>query len=356
MASIDFIYDDILKLVSAQEGMTEQYQVIDNIARSIGAGAEHSRYSEVFYGLNRLPNLPGLPSHREMQGLVLFTRPHLNLSYDNISSVRTLSHLLTQDPNSYQYAVRMLLDHMTQQRSPVKTPLVDQYFPYLTLLSNNCITMSPPPDIGINLYSSPEGMMKEVWIMNDSISEHNGRFDLTCTFNNMKGNAMILLFHTWLIYIGQIRVGPMRPHQIQVEMDEMDYFTRIERLKLDISGRYVEQWFHTGAAVPTNISIGSGFSYNRLEPMELENKEISVQFACVGAVYNDPIQLFEFNIRVQRWNPRMNPQVRNSYYVKIPHSYVAATNYYGYPWINLATQELEWWIDKETLSKLTKGL
>lgn len=354
--SIDFVYDDILKLVSDREGMTEQYQVIDNIARAVGAGAEYSRFAEVFYGLNRLPNLPGAPAHREMQGLVLFTRPHLNLSYDNIASVRTLSHLLTQDPTTYQFAVRMLLDHLTQKLSPVKTPLVDENFPYLTLLSNNCITMSPPPDIGVNVYSSPEGMMKEVWIMNDSIAEHNGRYDLTCTFNNMKGNALIMLFHAWLLYIGHIRVGPMRPHQIQVEMDEMDYFTRIERIKLDVSGRYVEQWFHTGAAMPTNISIGSGFAFNRMEPMEMENKEFSVQFACVGAVYNDPIQLFEFNIRIQRWNPRMSPDVRNNYYIKVPFAYRAATNYYGYPWINLATMELEWWIEKDVFTNLIKGL
>lgn len=352
--SEDFLYNEILKSIAANEQMTNSWDVIDNISRAMGGGSEYSRFGDYFYGLNRLPNLAPLPTHQELQGLVLFTRPNLNLSYDNISHIRKLSHLLTQDPQTYQYAVRMMLDTTTNKETAHKSPLVDVNNPYITLLSNSIVTMSPPPDMGINVYSSPEGLMKEVWIMNDSISDYNGRYDLTCTFNNVKGGAVPMVFHTWLEYMSAIRVGPSVPHPESRRQDVMDYFTRIERIKLDKTGRYIEQWFHTGAAVPTNLSIGSAFGYSREEGVEMENKQLSVQFTCVGAVYNDPIQLMEFNMRMEGFNKKLIARGLN--YVKIPHALIAATNYYGYPYINLATYELEWWIEPDLLSKLTKGL
>lgn len=356
-AATDFLYADIMKYVADTGGLDDQYALMDNIARTMGVGAEYSRYSDVFYGLNRLPGMAPLPMHRELQGLVLFTRPHLNLSYDNISNVRTLAALMTQDPSTYQYAVRMALDPITYgTKGTRQSALVDQQNPYIPLLTNTIVTATPPPDIGLNAYSSPEGAKKEVWIMNDSIAEYNGKFDITCTFNNIKGNAVLALFHTWITYIGGLRVGPLVPHYRQRAENEMDYFTRIERIKLDITGRYIEQWFHTGASFPTNLSIGAGFGFNREEALEYENKQISVQFASVGAVYNDPIQLIEFNYRMQRYNSGMADGQRQQKYTKVPRQFLAATNYNGYPWVNLNTNELEWWVENETFKSLVKGL
>lgn len=354
-ASTDFIYSEILKHVADTEGLDDQYSLMDNISRTMGAGAEYSRFSDMFYGLNRLPGLAPLPLHRELQGLVLFTRPNLNLSFDNISSIRQLAALMTQDPLTYQYAVRMALDPTTYKDAQ-KSPLIDAHNPYLSLLTNTIITASAPPDIGLNTYSSPEGAAKEVWIMNDSIADYNGRFDITCTFNNIRGNAVLALFHTWLIYIGNLRVGNLGPHPLQRKRNEMDYFTRIERIKLDTSGRFVESWFHTGASFPTNLSIGAGFGFNREDATEFENKQLSVQFASVGAVYNDPIQLLEFNWRIQRYNSDMADGKRTQKYTKVPHRFLAATNYNGYPWINLGTNELEWYVENEAYAALIKGL
>lgn len=351
----DFIYSQIMQHVAESGGLDDQYDLMDNVSRTMGAGAEYSRYNDIFYGINRSTGLAPLPMHRELQGLVLFTRPNLNLSYDNIAPVRQLAALFTQDPDTYQYAVRMALDPTTYKVAK-KSPLVDSFMPYLTLLTNTIATASAPPDIGLNAYSSPEGAAKEVWIMNDSIAEYNGRYDITCTFNNIKGNAVLAMLHAWIIYIGALRVGPIVPHPIQRKRNEMDYFTRIERIKLEENGRKIASWFHCGAAFPTNLSIGAGFGFNREEATEFENKQISVQFACVGAVYNDPIQLIEFNYRIMRWNPNMVDGVRGQKYTKIPRQYLLATNYNGYPWINLATQELEWYVDNETYAKLTKGL
>lgn len=350
-----FVNDQVMQYLVKQGGLEDQYQLMDNVSRSMGTGSEFSRYQDIFYGLNNSPSLAPLPTHREMQGLVLFTRPNLNLSYDNIAPVRHLAHLLVQDPTTYQYAVRMLLDPTTY-KSAKTSQLVDRYNPYITLLTNTIASLSNPPDIGIHLYQSPEGQGKEVWIMNDSISDYNGYFDLTATFNNPKGNAVLLLIHSWLVYMGALRVGPCIPHYENRWRDEMDYFTRIERYKFDHTGRKIEQWFHTGAAVPTNISIGAGFGFNREEALEMENKQLSVQFGCVGAVYNDPIQLYEFNMRMIIQNPRLADSVRNANYQKVERRLLPAVNYRAYPFINLATAEMDWYVDKSIYPDLVKGL
>lgn len=353
----DILYEELLKQMSLNQGLADSMELLDGISRSMGSGSEYSRFNDVFYGINRLPNAAPISLHKESQGLVLFTRPDLNLSYDNIATTRLLSHYLTQDPASYQYAVRMMLDPTTyKEANTPKSPLVDRNCPYITLLTNSIMTMSPPPDIGLNMYSSPEGQFKEVWMMNDSICEYNGKFDLTCTFSNFKGNAILGLFQLWLTYMSALRIGPVVPHPFGRRGDIMDYWTRIERYKFDPSGRYVVGWFHTGASVPQNLSIGASFGFDRKDGVDFENKEISVQFASVGAVYNDPIQLLEFNYRVQIWNKKMRDGEREQHYIKAPPGSTAITNYHGYPRINLANGEFEWWIERDKFTSLMKAV
>lgn len=362
-------YGELVKAMAGHQSRMKEYQdVVDNVVRTSGSGSHSGRFQDVFYGLNKLPQLPEVPMHRESQGLILFTRPELNLAYDNISPVRQLSHLLTQDVNSAMNAIKLALDPITQRGGPITgerygntteqviSKLTDKDNPYIALLSNTCISMSNPPDLGINLYTSPEGRFKEQWMMNDSISENNGYYDLTCTFSNIKGNSVVMMLLTWVLYMGLLRTGPIGPHPHNRIRNRMDYFTRIERYKLDESGKFIEQWFHTGASVPKNISIGAPFGLNRLEPMEFENKEVSVQFGSVGAMYNDPIQLWELNKRMIRWNPSLGESSRKELYFKVPMGDHALTNHYSYPLINLATRELEWWVLKNDYRRLMKGL
>lgn len=345
-------------------------ETLDSISRTAGMGSQSGRYQDVYFGMNRLPVATEIPIHKETQGLILLTRPDLNLSYNNISKVRQLSHLLTQDTNTAMSAVRLALDPTTQRGAPVfiksfreaKSPMVpskltDAFNPYLSLLSNTCITMSPPPDLGINLYTSPEGMFREQWIMNDSVAENHSYYDISCTFNNIKGNSVMMMILTWILYMGYLRVGPLGPHGHNRVTNRMDYFTRIERYKFDDTGRYIEQWFHTGGSVPKSVSIGNSFGFNKLEPYEFENKDVSVQFGSVGAYYNDPIQLWEFNLRMFHWNPVLaSESKRKQYFYKAPKLDDALTNWTGYPLINLATREMEWWIPKGEYKRIIAGL
>lgn len=343
-------YDEVYDRINEVEAMVDVNRVVDTVSKLTGTGNDSAKFQQIYGGLNRLPNVTPVPFHKEMQGLTLFTRPDLNLDIENIINLRPLLYLLNSNPNSVPYAIRCILDPDTDPHG--KSLLVDRYSPYISLLSNTLVTMSQPPDIGVTSYTSPEGIAKEQWMMNEGIAFFNGRYDITCTFDNIKGAANLLLFHVWLMYMSYLRIGPtggLLPKPRNVFDGVMDYFTRIERYTFDESGRFIEQYWHTGASMPTNISIGAGFAYNREEAHSTENRTLSVQFSALGAVYMDPIQLHEFNMRHYDLIDGFEETVRNGggAWTKIEHEDRALFNYLGTPHINLTTLEMEWWVPTE---------
>lgn len=353
----EYAAKDVLELLAKINSMENIAEVINSTSRAMGAGSDNARYQDLFYGINRLPTLPYLQPYTENQGLIFFTKPELNLSYNNISGVRKLTVFSESgEANSTAHMVRCALDPITHRSgNGKKSKLTDPYNPYLTYFTNLCLSMNQPPDIGLDTFTTPEGMMKEQWMTADGSVEPNGYYDVTCTMANVPGNPIPLTLYGWLYYIHHLRFGPCVPHPENRRSGRMDYFTRIERYTLDRTGRFVEQWWHCGAAMPKNLSLGSFFAYNKLEPTNLDNKQTTVQFACVGSIVNDPIQLFEFNLRMLRWNPSLMDEVRSSKYIRIHPGDNATTNYYGYPLIDLNTREMTWWIDKDDLAKLQKG-
>ena len=353
MADNESPYDEVAERINEIDSMVDMDEVVDTLSKISGSGNDSAKFQQIFGGLNRLPNITPVSFHKEIQGMTLFTRPDLNLSNQNIINLRPLLYLMTDNANSIPYAIRCILDPDLDPNGA--SSLVDKYSPYISLLSNTLVTMSQPPDIGVTAYTSPEGIMKEQWMMNEGVAFYNGRYDITCTFDNIKGAGTLLLFHVWLLYMSYLRVGPVGglvPKSRNIFNGVMDYFTRIERFTFDESGRFIEQWWHTGASMPTNLSIGAGFSYNREETHSQENRTISVQFSCVGAVYMDPIQLHEFNLRTFAFNPSFRgfmdiDKYGDDYtqeYIKIPHERRASFNYKGLPYINLSTMEMEWWV------------
>lgn len=352
----DYVYPDILEELRKFNDMGSQMDVINSTSRSLGAGSDESRYQDLFYGMNRLPQIPHLPTFTENQGLIFFTRPELNLSYNNISGVRKLdSFCESEDVNSTAHAIKCALDPITQKQLSRKvSKLIDANNPYITYLTNLCLTMNQPPDIGIDTYTTPEGILREQWMIPDGVVETNGYYDISCVFANIPGNPVPMTIYAWLHYIHHLRFGPCVPHVENRRAGRMDFFTRIERFTLDKSG-CIDQFWHSGASLPKNMSLGSFFAYNKLEPTSVDNKQFTVQFGCVGSIANDPIQLAEFNMRMMRWNPKLADGVREREYIKINLMDYGITNYYGYPLIDLNTREMQWWIKREDLGMLLKG-
>lgn len=347
----------ILSGVAQRGGFDNPEGIITRLTRDQGMGDKYSIFSDTLFGYNKRIQGNIAPANTDLQGLTFFTRPNLNLSYDNVAQIRSLTPLLSSEINTYQRAVRVMLDVDGARLGSVRAEtLFDHQQAFLPLLTNTITSISGWPDILLNAYSTPEGMMKESWMMNDSISSINGRFDLSCTFQNMLGDPISLIFYSWLTYMGAVYTGKMVPFPYCLVENEIDYMTRIYRLVLDHSGRFVQKIACCGVAMPVSLGIGSSFNYNRESLYNEDLHQITVNFACLGAWYNDPIIIEEFNRSVSSryFNPGMADGDRTKNFVQVPHAERMLFNYRGYPWIG-SNNELQWWLPREEYESIRKG-
>ncbi|MNP89087.1 hypothetical protein D3C85_14870 [compost metagenome] len=353
----------ILDVIAQNGGFDSDDAVMRRLSREMGIGAADSKFQDLLGGYNRTQQGSAVPANTDMQGLTFFTRPNLNLSYDNIMAVRQMTVLANSKPNSYGRIVRRMLwpDGFNDREETAADNLIfDNKQAFMPLLSNTLTNMSGWPDLTLHAYSTNEGMAKEVWMMNDSIAEINGRFSLDCTFENTLGDPISLTLFTWLLYIGGVYLGTkILPAGYSIVQNEIDYMTRIYRFSMDWSGKFIQKWGACGAAFPTGLSIGTAFNYQRDNPYNENNKSIQTTFECTVAEYNDPITLWEFNKLVVMFNPDMGDGKRNAAngpMVKVPADERKLFNYKGFPWINMMNDnELEWWVTRTDFDDIRKG-
>ena len=172
--------------------------------------------------------------------------------------------------------------------------------------------------------------------------------------------------------------------------NEIDYNTRIYRLVLDQQKRYVTYIAATGASFPTNVPTGSLFDYNVDTPYNSRNAELNIRFRCLGFTAFEDLLKLEFNKTLAIFNNDMRNVLKHDMgnasesvkarsdgmvtyripgcsYVKLPH-YLAMTmdtdvftnnyfsvNHKAYPYINLVTNELEWWVDERMFRKASQS-
>lgn len=335
--------------------MRDELNIINRLS---GLGARDETLNNEFYGINRLGFNSAIPVNTDGHGLTFFTRPRMNLSYDNLGMLRTLAPLLTGDQNTYQRAIRAYLDPVghrstdTRVEEGYRTRLVDQNSPFIPLLTNNLLSLSGWPDPSLNTYSSKEGIQKEQWSMVDDVLKFYGTFDLQATFRNIAGDPITLLFQTWLTYASAVYMGSLLPYPDSIVENEIDYQTRIYRLILDPSKRFVQKIAACGAAFPTANSLGTLFNFSKDDVFQMEGKQISIPFRCIGAEYQDPILIREFNTITMQFNPCLMDDQRNNRMVKLKPREFGFFNHYGYPLIHPRTSELEWWVFKEDYADL----
>lgn len=327
---------------------TKAADLLRAIERESSLGERGANFAHVFKGFNRRVQGNALPANSDNQGLVFFTRPDLNLSHDNLAQLTTMTPLLTNRMESYQSAIRHTLDPRGMSRlSGGWHPIIDHRQAFIPILSNTMTTQSGWPDILVNASSGSEGIAKEQWMMNDSISEIYRRWSLTCEFKNFHGNPIMMLFAIWIQYMGAVYTGKMYPHVENLVHNRIDYMTRIYRFTLDQSMRYITGMACTGVAMPTAINIGAMFNYNRENSIVRDVDRVSMSFECLGAIYNDPRYMHEFNRTTLRFHREMSEGARRSSdnkLIKVDPWLLKIANYRGYPWINMRTSELEWWM------------
>ena len=327
---------------------------IGNISRATGYGNLSTAFTNMFRGINyRGPGNP-LPINTDQHGFTFFTRPCLNLSYDNISSNRMFTPMLTENPLSLQRIVRAYLDPRANQFQNLTTPLVDPLNAFIPLLSNSLINMGGWPDVNMQTYTTKSGMMNEEFSMVDGSARILNVWDSTLNFRNIKGDPITFFFLVWVFYASMVYLGHFDPYMDMIIDNEVDYNTRIYRITLDQSKQFVTKIAST-IAYPTVVPLGASFNFTEDHPLIRDIDQISIQFRCMGAEYYDPIIIQEFNTVVSMFNPGMADGNRQSMYQKLSLSERMFFNYNGYPYINPNTFEFEIWVDKAMYNAWTSG-
>lgn len=372
MSEFDFNSD--IRADIEQEGFTDgrlvgySRDMLDNIF-SDGLGGIYTAATRAMRGINHFNTGAALPANYDLHGYTFFTRPRMKFSDNNCIRDRSLMYFLNEDPLSIPRAIRALLDpigsgtisNFTTTDGLTKTnlypsPLIDPLNPFITILSNTLVSLTGWPDISIDTYESESGIQKEKWAMYDGIAKYYGTFDLNASFNNMRGDPLGLMFNSWVTYGTRIRFDELMIPWIDSVIDqEKDYETRIYRLVMDPTKTYVQKIACTGASFPTNSNTGASFDYDANKPVNNKQDQHSMSFKSQGAIYYDPYIAVAFNCTVVDFNPQMYPNNRNKVYTKIPAGMKRYFRDEGYPWINTATSELEWYVPNDRFKQVLES-
>lgn len=328
--------------------------VKDVLARS-GVGNPGTAITETLYGLNHRSLANSVPINKDYYGLAFFTKPDLRLDEFNLLRMRKFNSMLTTQENSLPRAIRAMLDfrHNTHNEKSYLSSLIDPKQVFIPLLTNQIITMSGWPDVELPTHTSDAGVYGEQFSYADGIAEIYRTYDLQVNFRNIPGDPITMMFYHWITYAAAVFEGTLSPYAKNIANNTIDYQTRIYRVILDSTKRFVQKIACTGAAFPTTVPIGANFNFDTDTPIN-RNDQISINFRAIGAEYMDDIILYDFNRAVCIGNADMNDdQRKNAQMVKIPAEYIFLFNHLGYPRINPTTFELEWWVYNEQFTQMT---
>lgn len=346
-----------MKTLFKDGSQTMANSILEQILGASGYGGSASSITKTMGGLDHRRISSPYQKNTDTQGLVLFTRPDMNLSHDNLLSDRRMSPLIrsagdesVSDPNdidtlSMNRAIRCLLDPRSASRG-IESDLIDNRCAFIPIFTNTCLTLSGWPDPTLDVYTTPPGVRKESIAMVDSVSETNEGFTMTGAFSNVEGDPITSMTDYWNIYSGGTYGDDFVPFPKAVVDNAKDYETRIWRIVLDKSQRYVRK-IGSCIAIPLASPISVNMNYNRDNAFAGDNDQLSIPFHCQFAEYNDPILYEEFNITVQMFNKMMSDENRESLMSKLNQNEIRFFNFSGYPRINPLTLELEWWTLKE---------
>lgn len=363
---------------------------VDQILENLPTGSLSRTISDNLFGINfRHKNSP-LPRPRDSHGYTFMTRPQLNLSDPNVSNVRRFFSLLTENEWSYPRYTRLMLDPRLSYMG-YKSPLVNPYTAWIPILTNSITSISGWPDLSVPNYTTASGLYSEQMSWVDGVPNHYEVFDLSVSFKNTRGNPLVYFLTIWVYYQSLVFEGLLSPYMDMITENEIDYMTRIYRVTTDISNRYVSNIAATGGSFPMNIPIGPLFDYNVDKPYNESLTDINVMFRSIGFMFNEDILKLEFNQTQAIFDPgiasileydmttddrdgkrREDPtryyHIASAPYVKIPHALAAveemntlgnvynSLNYNAFPYINLETNELEWWADKRIFNMTEGGI
>lgn len=333
---------------------SDTFKDVNSFLATTAIGSPKTSMSEVLGGINHRGTPNRVPINKDYYGLAFFTRPQMNLKTSNLLRDRRFTRLLTNKAESIPRAVRAYLDYTCDNwgTESYTCPLVDQKNIFIPLLTNHLISMSGWPDIDLNTYTTDKGIIGEEIVMVDSTTEIVRSVDLTCNFRNMPGSPILVLGQIWQLYMSNVFLGRLLPHAENMVDNTIDYNTRIYRIVLDNTKRYVQDIASAVAFFPVNVPMGARFNFESDTPINKQMDQISITFRGSIIEYSDDILINEFNTAVCLANSDMLDTNRDMNMAKVTGPYLHHFNYAGYPRINPGTYELEWWVTKRDWHKV----
>lgn len=321
-------------------------EAVNQVFQTTSVGDIDSAIGNSFFGINHRQSSAAIPINKDNFGLTFFTRPKFNLTTDNLNNCRQLTPLLTTNAASVQRAIRCTLDRELATTG-ISCPFIDNSQAFIPLLTNNLLSINGWPDVRVDTFTGQEGAYKQTWAMVDSVAQDYSAYDITADFRNMPGSPITLLFFTWLHYMSLIYQGILVPYFENIVENEIDYQTRIYRIVLDVTKTKVQGISACGAALPLSAPLGAKYNFSNHTPLNNAFDTISINFRAIGAMYEDPILMYEFNRTVTLFNDTMKTKSRSSMYQKVDIQFLDIFNNRGYPYINMDTLELEWWVPND---------
>lgn len=343
-------------IVNALSGKSTD-EAIEQIYRVTPVGSIDSAIGNTLSTYNHRQQ-PGLvPINRDNHGYTFFTRPNLNLTTPNLAYNRFWSPMLTTNRRSLPRYIRNTLDPwLSYKEEGISSDFVDDLSPFIPLLSNNLISISGWPDPSVESYVSPDGIYKETVGFVDSLATNYTSYSITANFRNLVGDPISFMIFYWMFYSSMVYLNKVSPYPVNAIEDCVDYQTRIYRLVMDPTKRYVQKIAACGACYPTSVPLGSAFDFNSEQPLNVANEQLSITFQAFGFIVLDTILIDEFNRSTYAFNKSMMPASRGRYYTKIPYQLLDFFNNRGNPIINEDTYELEWWLDNATFNEVLQTI
>ncbi|UQT02834.1 putative virion structural protein [Serratia phage vB_SmaM-Yubaba] len=266
-------------------------------------------------------------------GLALVTRPQLNLTDDNISRSEKLVSLYGAGQYSMSGYIRGMLDERWAASNP--NVALDNKMPFITCLTEYLKTSTGFGDLQLQIDTSDPGLRQQVYQRVSSKLEDNSAFTINQTYFNPKPSVIQGLFQIWEDYISEVVSGDRQvsPRDWYLLANRIDYDCRIYHLIMNKDTEYLEHIFATVQSIPVTYPAGSIADIdNTTNTLRGEGQDdFTIQFASVGMRFDEWGLIQSFNEHSFMYNPRLRPEMRNTYYRELNAKEYIPYNYGAYP-------------------------